>query len=116
MSNYTTENNYAIAESDSGELYFYISAKSGVPQSPKIIYDGKDHALFCRQQDNVVILDYINPEVRDKLRKSRVVIVVETIGDYISKNYLVDVDMVDKIPVDWSKIGLKTWEEIALGK
>ena len=32
----------------------------------------------------------------------------------IKDSYYTSLNMVEKIPVDWSKIGLKTWEEIAL--
>ena len=61
-----------------------------------------------------IILDYINPQVRDKLRKAKEVIVVESILDNIKESYYTTMNMVDKIPVDWSQIGLKTWEEISL--
>ena len=61
-------------------------------------------------------MDYINPEVRDKLRKSKEVIIVETILENIKECYIADMQMVDNIPLDWSKIGLSTWEKVALGK
>lgn len=114
MSNYTTEKEYFIAEDESGSLYVYLQAKKDMPHSPKIIYDGYDHALFVRSQNENIILDYVNPEVRDKLRKSREVIVVETVLENIKDAYIADMNIVDKIPLDWSKIGLKTWEEAVL--
>ncbi len=114
MSEYTTEDSFMIAEGSEGELYIYMHAKSETPQAPRIIYDGKDHAVFIRNPDQKIILDYINPEVRDKLRKSREVIVVETILENIKDCYIATMNMVDNIPVDWSKIGLKNWEEAAL--
>ena len=114
MSEYTTEDSFMIAEGAEGELYIYMHAKSEAPKAPRIIYDGKDHAVFIRNPDQKIILDYINPEVRDKLRKSREVIVVETILENIKDCYIASMNMVDNIPVDWSKIGLKSWEEAAL--
>lgn len=111
MSKYETENQYYIAESSDGELYVYISAKKDNPVHPQIVYDGYDHALFIRSPEESIILDYINPDARDKLRKARAVIVVETLIETIKDAYIADMNIVDKIPVDWSQIGLTTWEE-----
>lgn len=61
-----------------------------------------------------IILDYINPEVRDKLRKAKEVVMVETLLDNIKESYYVNMNIVDNIPIDWSKIGLKSWEEASL--
>ena len=60
------------------------------------------------------ILDYINPLIRDKLRKANNVVIVETILENIKDCYMASMQIVDKIPVDWGQIGLKTWEELAL--
>ena len=79
MSKYATEDKYYIAESSVGELYIYIDAKKDSPVHPQIVYDGFDHALFIRSPEESIILDYINPDARDKLRKARAVIVVETL-------------------------------------
>ena len=116
MSGYTTENDFVIAEGAEGELYIYISAKAATPSNPQIIYDGCDHAIFMRTPEERIILDYINPQVRDKLRKAPAVVVVETILENIKDCYIANMKMVDKIPVDWGKIGLKSWEEVALIK
>ena len=94
----------------------FLKAKNDQPQAPKIIYDGKDHAIFLRNNEQKIILDYIHPDVRDKLRKARQVVIVETILENIKDSYIADMQMVEDIPVDWSKIGLKTWEDILLGK
>ncbi|MBE6448948.1 MAG: hypothetical protein E7018_06620 [Alphaproteobacteria bacterium] len=112
--NYEVEKQYTIAEDASGILYFFIKAKKNDPLNPQIIYDGFEHAVFMRSPEEKIILDYINPQVRDKLRKAKEVIVVESILENIKDSYYTSLNMVEKIPVDWSKIGLKTWEEIAL--
>lgn len=114
MANYTKENSFIIAEGAEGDLYIFIEAKQEHPKTPRIIYDGNDHAIFMRTPDEKIILDYINPEVRDKLRKAKEVIMVETILDNIKESYFANLQMVDKIPVDWNKIGLKSWEEASL--
>ena len=115
MSKYETEDKYYIAESSNGELYVYISAKSNNPVCPQIVYDGLDHALFIRSPEESIILDYINPDARDKLRKATAVIVVETLLETIKDAYIANMNIVEKIPLDWSQIGLTTWEEKALG-
>jgi hypothetical protein len=114
MSGYTTENKFVIAEGDEGDLYIFLQAKKEHPDEPRVIYDGYDHAIFIRRPEERIILDYIHPEVRDQLRKARRVVMVETILENIKESYYADMQVVDKIPVDWSKIGLKTWEEIVL--
>ena len=91
-----------------------LGAKKEHPDEPRVIYDGYDHAIFMRRPEERIILDYIHPEVRDQLRKARRVVMVETILENIKESYYADMQVVDKIPVDWSKIGLKTWEEIVL--
>ena len=114
MSGYSTENSFLIAEGSEGELYVYIKAKSQNPAAPKIIYDGKDHAIFLRNPEQKIILDYIHPDAREKLRHASQVIIVETILENIKDSYIADINFVENIPVDWNKIGLKSWEEVAL--
>lgn len=114
MSEYVTENGFCIAEGEEGELYIFLKAKKDDPQSPKIIYDGRDHAIFMRNEDQKIILDYIHPDIRDKLRKAEKVVIVETLLENIKDSYIVDLQMVSNIPVDWSQMGLKSWEEAAL--
>ncbi len=114
MSEYITEKNFLIAEGAEGDIYFFVEAKHQHPSAPKIIYDGRDHAVFIRNPEQKIILDYINPEVRDKLRKAKEVVMVETLLDNIKESYYVNMNIVDNIPIDWSKIGLKSWEVASL--
>ncbi len=117
MSNYTKENSYLIAEGEEGELYVFIEAKKSRPMTPKIVYDGNEHAIFVRNSEQNIILDYIHPDIREKLRHAKMVVVVETILENIKDSYMVELNRVEKIPLDWNKIGLgKSWEEIALSK
>lgn len=116
MSDYTTEKKFVVAEGDSGELYIFIAAKPDKPMTPQIIYDGRDHAVFVRNSQQKIILDYIHPDVREKLRHSREVVVVETLLDNIKDSYFADMKNVEKIPVDWEVIGLTTWDKARKGK
>ena len=113
---YTTEKSFYVAEGEEGELYIFLKAKNDTPQSPKIIYDGKDHAIFLRNNSQKIILDYIHPDIRDKLRKSPQVVIVETILENIKDSYVANMQLVENIPVDWSMIGLSSWEDAVLAK
>ena len=114
VAGYATENAFCIAEGEEGEIYVFLTAKKNQPQMPKIIYDGTDHAIFLRNPEQKIILDYIHPDVRDKLRKAKEVVIVETLLENIKDSYIAQMQMVEHIPVDWQKIGLKSWEEAAL--
>ncbi len=114
MASYSKADKFVVAEGEEGELYIFIQARKDVPEKPRVIYDGKDHAIFMRTPEEKIILDYIHPEVRDKLRKAEGVIMVETILENIKDSYVAEMQIVENIPVDWSKIGLKTWEEAVL--
>ena len=112
MSEYTTEKKFVVAEGDDGDLYIFISAKPKEPYMPQIIYDGKDHAIFLRNDEQKVILDYIHPDVRKKLTQVKEVVIVETLLDNIKDSYFADMKIVDEIPLDWKLIGLKNWHEV----
>ena len=116
MAGFTTEKKFMIAEGEEGEIYFFIGAKKNQPQSPRIVYDGKDHALFRRNEEQNIILDYIHPSVRESLRKANEVVIVEMILENIKDSYIVRLQHVDNIPLDWSKAGLTTWEEASLAQ
>ena len=46
------------------------------------------------------------------MKKAKEVVMVETLlGDNIKDSYFADIKIVDNIPVDWSLIGLSTWEK-----
>ncbi|MBQ8436373.1 MAG: hypothetical protein IJX20_01845 [Alphaproteobacteria bacterium] len=113
---YTTEKSFYVAEGDEGELYIFLKAKNDTPQAPKIIYDGKDHAIFLRNNTQKIILDYIHPDIRAKLRCAPQVVIVETILENIKDSYVANMQMVESIPLDWGQIGLVSWEEAALAE
>ena len=69
--------NYSIFTNADDEIMITILEHDGEPKEPKIIYDGKDHAIFYRNLDNSVLLDYINPAVREHLKKAKTILMVE---------------------------------------
>lgn len=115
MSEYIKEEKFVIAEGDKGELYIFLSAKKDIPSAPQIIYDGKDHAIFLRNHNQKIILDYIHPDIREKLKQTPEVVIVETLlGDNIKDSYYANIKIVPDIPVDWGMIGLTTWKQAFL--
>lgn len=79
MGSFIKANKFVVAEGEEGEIYIFIDAQKDLPEKPRVIYDGRDHAVFVRSPEEKIILDYIHPEVRDKLRKAPGVVMVETI-------------------------------------
>ena len=64
MSEYQTENNFLIAEGTKGEIYFFVTSKKSNPQKPYIVYDGFDHAIFIRNDEQkIYIQKYDNKSV-----------------------------------------------------
>lgn len=94
--------NFMIAESSQGQLYVFMEAKGKNVDSPHIVYDGKEHAILFMNDDNGVILDYINPEVRKKLANSREVVVVETILEDVRNTYCASMRFVKEMDFDFS--------------
>ena len=39
---------FFVAEGEEGEIYIFLDASKDKPENPRIVYDGKDHAVFCR--------------------------------------------------------------------
>ena len=72
--------NYEIIRTQEGVLVFAIESKKTEPENPRIIYDGGRHATLYRRPDEVVLLDYLNEEILEELKKSEFVLITE--ADY----------------------------------
>ena len=102
-----TENYYDILANADGELVFCIKAREGSPVQPQILFNGEEHALFYRTAEQMIVLDYIHPEVRPLLDKVSSVLVAEILepsGDEkqtgeIVREYMATVRHVSKLPL-----------------
>lgn len=94
-------NDFLIAEDSQGELYVFMESKGKDVDSPHIIYDGKEHAILFMNEEDGVILDYISPEVREKLAKSREVRIVETILEDVRDSYFASMKFVKELDFDF---------------
>ena len=96
-----TENAYLILPRED-VLTFIISSHKGDPKKCQVTYDGGDHAVFYRTEDETIILDYINESVRERLLNSKTVAIIEV--DYekgvVTQSYRVKVAKVKKVVID----------------
>lgn len=93
------EENFNILKNVSGDLMVLMRARMENAHEPRIVYDGGEHALLYRNENNTVILDYIHPQIREDLSHAEGVLVVEAQGQSIIREYVVPVKIMKKIPL-----------------
>ena len=93
------EKKFDILRNPAGELLIVIRARIDSEEKPTIIYDGGEHALLYRNNNNTIVLDYIHPMVRVNLSKVSSVLVVEAQGNAIIREYFASVKQMAKIPL-----------------
>ncbi|SRR5579859_1201896 len=74
------ERRYKVLLGPEGEVLFDIAAPRGgpaEPMAPLLIYAGGEHALLRRNAEDDLVLDWLHPDVRPRLKASKTVIVVE---------------------------------------
>ncbi len=98
------ESHYDILESEDNELLVAIKAREGTPQKPAIVYAGNEHAVFYRNEEFTIILDYIHPEVRDNFRKSESLLIAEFQDGSIIREYIVPIKQASQLPITEEKI------------
>jgi hypothetical protein len=72
----------------------------GEPENPQLVYDGGEHAVLYKNKETAVILDYINPAVREKLLGEPKILIAEYSRkeDRVIADYIAEVVAVKKIP------------------
>ena len=92
---------FFVAEGEEGEIYIFLDASKDKPENPRIVYDGKDHALLMRDKHYIVILDYLNSEIQEMLQTANKAFITEI--NYKEKSlihdYEVPVEHVKKYPI-----------------
>lgn len=91
---------YEIVRTEEDVLVFVIKSRQTDVENPRLIYDGGRHATLYRRPDDVLLLDYLNDDVLENLRKSEIVIVAEADfgSEKIVRDYEVHVKQVKKNP------------------
>ena len=93
------EKNFNILQNEAGSLMILIRARLEDADAPKIVYNGKEHALLYRNDHNTVILDYIHPAIRKALRRKKQVLVVEASNGAVVREYVCPVTYLKDIPI-----------------
>ncbi|MBE6449448.1 MAG: hypothetical protein E7013_01950 [Alphaproteobacteria bacterium] len=96
---------YLVQPTEDGKLVFELPSIADAPSNACLFYDGNEHALLYRNEQNGIILDYINPEVRNTLQKSTTALIIElnTEDGEVKRSYPVAVKLVEKINVQFAK-------------
>ena len=98
------ERRYKVMLGPEGEVLFDIAAPQTMPttgpMAPLLIYAGGDHALLRRNAEDDLVLDYLHPDVRSRLKASKAVIVVERSvpGGGAATEYQAPVALVEALP------------------
>lgn len=102
--NIEQEKEYQIMPTTDGNLVFTIEARANEVSNPKVLYDGGKHALLYRTDEDVVILDYLNPAAIAKLQKlsSTFVSEINAEKEEVARLYKVHIHQVFKYPIDIS--------------
>ena len=92
---------YTTFLTEKGDLVIVIPFVEGSePKHPKILYDGKEHALFYRRPNETVVLDYLNDAAVVVLKQAGKVLLfeVDLKSQTVVTNYFVPVVMTEKLP------------------
>lgn len=73
----TQECSYCVFPSEEGIFIIAISSRDTDPFNPIILYDGGEHALFYRNGEDVIVLDYLNPKLQEDFFEASEVIIAE---------------------------------------
>lgn len=91
---FRVESYYDILENEDNELMFTlkdIELPIDPAFTPRMYYDGGEHAIFIKNKTTGIICDYIHPGVRGSLGKVDEVLVAELKNGEIDEEYMVDV-------------------------
>lgn len=96
------EDAYVVLPTTEDELVFAIAVRENDPDDPRLLYDGDEHALLLRGEKEIILLDYLNSEVQNMLKRAQSIFIAEI--DYKDKlmvrDYAVPVQRVVSYPVD----------------
>jgi hypothetical protein len=112
------ENHYEIFQNKTGDIMFSVLERETEPDSPELVYDGGEHALLNRNSGHTVILDYINPNIRQPLSQAKEVLVAEhpkTDKKNYVREYTAVVKIVKRLPEEYDLLISKHEEETEKG-
>lgn len=92
---------YTTFLTENGDVVCVIPAvQENEPVEPKILYDGREHALFYRAPGQSFVLDYINEAIQIALNQTDKVLLFEVDLDQqnIVTDYFVPVVRTERLP------------------
>ncbi len=94
---------YQILHTRDNKLMFVIPAskENKKPQTPHLIYDGKDHALLYKDEKQGVVLDYIAKQCSKELLNATDVFICEydIANKKVQNTYVANVNKVKRLNV-----------------
>ncbi len=92
------ENDYHVIITHEGTLVFLIKSRSQEPERPFLLYDGGNHAIFYRRENETIAFDCLNEKLIPYLQNSDEIVVFELDDDMedISRDYAVYIKHVKK--------------------
>jgi len=114
MAKIDIENFYDILQNKTGDIMFSVLEREGEPDSPELVYDGGQHALLNRNNGHTVILDYINPNIRQSLAQAKEVLIAEHPKNdkkNFVREYMASVKIVKRLPEEYDSLLRKHEDE-----
>lgn len=72
---------YQFMKNREGKLMLALGTLGGMPEQPRIYYDGGANAIFCKRPNEVFLLADIAPEIRHYLAFANNITIEETGGE-----------------------------------
>lgn len=98
------ENFYEFHLNKNNELMVSLKNREENPENPVLIYDGGEHALFYRKENQVILLDFIHPQIRPYLKDTKNILFSETQNYQVVREYNVSCKIVKNLPIDIKNI------------
>ncbi len=74
---------FVMTTDNKDNIYLVMLVKVGAPdKDAKIQYNGTEHALFLRDSENIIILDFIPKQLHPVMKKAKSISVTETLSDF----------------------------------
>ncbi|MCK5295776.1 MAG: hypothetical protein KAJ75_02690 [Alphaproteobacteria bacterium] len=97
---------YKVILNADNEIMLSIFARSGEPEDSTILYDGGEHAMFYRDKETAVVLDYLPPETYEAWNNAETILIAEYKEDATEEEpvraYDVPIRHMKRLPADMS--------------
>jgi hypothetical protein len=94
---------YEIIENKYGEIAIFIDAREGIPEDPRLFFDGKKTALLRRNSELSIKLENVHKEAKNPLAEAEIVMIIElSQGSMVQRVYGVPLENVEEIEYEGS--------------